>query len=148
MLQVKSSLMGASLNIPIAQGRLALGTWQASSSCAMSQLRATAMSDLTGSMLQGIYLGEHRDHGGSRKVVATIQVDLASHVRVADLQEDASTRPQAGKAIWPAAPLVCSCHLHSSLECWAAGQAARGRQGVRQVPVGPLSCKLACSLYH
>jgi len=45
---VKSGLFGASLAIPISAGRLALGTWQ------------------------GIYLGEHRDHGGARSVVATV----------------------------------------------------------------------------
>jgi secondary thiamine-phosphate synthase enzyme len=45
---VKSVLFGASLVIPVRDGRLALGTWQ------------------------GIYLGEHRDHGGSRSVVATM----------------------------------------------------------------------------
>jgi secondary thiamine-phosphate synthase enzyme len=44
---VKASLMGSSLSLPIAGGRLALGTWQ------------------------GIYLCEHRDHGGSRSLVAT-----------------------------------------------------------------------------
>ncbi|WP_434357173.1 secondary thiamine-phosphate synthase enzyme YjbQ [Parasalinivibrio latis] len=46
---IKASLLGASVSIPITQGRLALGTWQ------------------------GIYLGEHRDHGGARRIVATIQ---------------------------------------------------------------------------
>ena len=45
---IKSGLLGASLSIPIARGRLALGTWQ------------------------GIYLGEHRNHGGERFVVATL----------------------------------------------------------------------------
>ncbi|WP_016955532.1 secondary thiamine-phosphate synthase enzyme YjbQ [Catenovulum agarivorans] len=45
---IKSSLFGVSLTIPISQGRLALGTWQ------------------------GIYLGEHRDFAGSRKIIATI----------------------------------------------------------------------------
>lgn len=45
---IKSSLFGVSLTIPIRQGRFALGTWQ------------------------GIYLGEHRDFGGSRKIIATI----------------------------------------------------------------------------
>ncbi|MBA2480180.1 MAG: YjbQ family protein [Planctomycetes bacterium] len=44
---VKSSLFGCSVMIPITAGRLALGTWQ------------------------GVYLCEHRDHGGSRTVVAT-----------------------------------------------------------------------------
>jgi secondary thiamine-phosphate synthase enzyme len=49
----KASLLGCSLTIPITNGRLNLGTWQ------------------------GIYLGEHRYHGGSRKVVITIMgVDL------------------------------------------------------------------------
>ncbi|RXK08125.1 secondary thiamine-phosphate synthase enzyme YjbQ [Halarcobacter bivalviorum] len=45
---IKSSLFGTSLSIPITNGQLNLGTWQ------------------------GIYLGEHRDFGGSRKIVATI----------------------------------------------------------------------------
>lgn len=46
---IKSVLIGPSLSLPISNGRLALGTWQ------------------------GIYLCEHRDHGGARRVVATIQ---------------------------------------------------------------------------
>lgn len=46
---IKASTLGNSVTIPITNGRLALGTWQ------------------------GIYLGEHRDYGGSRTVVATIQ---------------------------------------------------------------------------
>ncbi len=45
---IKAALLGPSLTLPISRGRLALGTWQ------------------------GIYLCEHRDHGGSRSVVATI----------------------------------------------------------------------------
>jgi secondary thiamine-phosphate synthase enzyme len=44
---VKSSLTGSSLLLPVRDGRLALGTWQ------------------------GIYLCEHRDSGGSRKVLVT-----------------------------------------------------------------------------
>ena len=48
---IKASLMGASVTVPIAQGRLRLGTWQ------------------------GLYLGEHRYHGGARQVVATLQGD-------------------------------------------------------------------------
>jgi secondary thiamine-phosphate synthase enzyme len=44
----KASLFGPGLTIPIAGGRLALGAWQ------------------------GIYLGEHREHGGPRRVVATL----------------------------------------------------------------------------
>ena len=44
----KSVLAGVSLNIPITDGRLNLGTWQ------------------------GIYLCEYRNHGGARKVVATV----------------------------------------------------------------------------
>ena len=46
---VKSSLLGSSVSVPIAQGRLALGTWQ------------------------GIYLCEHRNRGGSRRLVLTVQ---------------------------------------------------------------------------
>ncbi|GAB6090064.1 secondary thiamine-phosphate synthase enzyme YjbQ [Spirochaeta dissipatitropha] len=44
----KSSLLGHSVTIPISDGRLCLGTWQ------------------------GIYLCEHRNHGGSRRFTATI----------------------------------------------------------------------------
>lgn len=46
---IKTSLLGNSINIPITDGQLALGIWQ------------------------GIYLGEHRDHGGSRCIVITVQ---------------------------------------------------------------------------
>ena len=46
---VKSSLLGVSLTLPVVSGRLRLGTWQ------------------------GIYLGEHRIHGGPRDVVAILQ---------------------------------------------------------------------------
>ena len=45
---VKASLLGATLTLPIREGRLALGTWQ------------------------GIYLCEHRDHGGPRTLLATV----------------------------------------------------------------------------
>ena len=45
---VKASLLGSSLTLPVRDGGLALGTWQ------------------------GIYLGEHRDHGGSRSLVLTL----------------------------------------------------------------------------
>ncbi len=44
---IKSSLTGTSVQIPITNGKLNLGTWQ------------------------GIYLCEHRNHGGSRKLVLT-----------------------------------------------------------------------------
>ncbi|HEY9034365.1 MAG TPA: secondary thiamine-phosphate synthase enzyme YjbQ [Pseudomonadales bacterium] len=49
---LKASLLGASVTVPVSQGRLNLGSWQ------------------------GIYLGEHRDHGGSRTLVLTLQGDL------------------------------------------------------------------------
>jgi secondary thiamine-phosphate synthase enzyme len=45
---IKTSLLGPSLSIPVAGGRPALGTWQ------------------------GIYLCEHRDHGGPRSLLATL----------------------------------------------------------------------------
>ena len=45
---IKASLMGPSLTLPVSRGTLALGTWQ------------------------GIYLCEHRDHGGARGLVATL----------------------------------------------------------------------------
>lgn len=44
----KSTIVGASLTIPITDGRLNLGTWQ------------------------GIYLCEFRNHGGGRRIVATV----------------------------------------------------------------------------
>ena len=45
---IKASLLGPSLSLPVRAGRLALGTWQ------------------------GIYLCEHRDHGGPRTLVLTL----------------------------------------------------------------------------
>ena len=44
---IKTTLTGSSLVLPVADGRLALGTWQ------------------------GIYLCEHRDNGGPRRVLVT-----------------------------------------------------------------------------
>jgi secondary thiamine-phosphate synthase enzyme len=48
---IKSSLMGASVTVPIGSGKLLLGVWQ------------------------GIYLGEHRTHGGSRSIIVTLNGD-------------------------------------------------------------------------
>ncbi|MBQ4801641.1 secondary thiamine-phosphate synthase enzyme YjbQ [Aquimarina sp. MMG015] len=45
---IKASLMGVSVQVPITGGKLNLGTWQ------------------------GIYLCEHRNYGGSRKLVLTL----------------------------------------------------------------------------
>jgi len=45
---VKSSLLGCSLSVPVQKGHLCLGTWQ------------------------GIYLCEHRNHGGRRRVMVTL----------------------------------------------------------------------------
>lgn len=50
---VKASLLGSSVSVPVSGGRLALGTWQ------------------------GIYLGEHRDHGGDRSLLLTLWGDPA-----------------------------------------------------------------------
>lgn len=46
---IKSSTLGVSLLLPVKNGRVQLGTWQ------------------------GIWLGEHRIDGGSRRIVATLQ---------------------------------------------------------------------------
>ncbi|MET4025239.1 secondary thiamine-phosphate synthase enzyme [Marinobacter sp. MBR-99] len=46
---IKSVMIGPSLTLPISHGHLALGTWQ------------------------GIYVCEHRDNAGSRRIVATLQ---------------------------------------------------------------------------
>jgi len=48
---IKSSLLGCSLSIPLADGRLCLGTWQ------------------------GIYLCEARNHGGPRHLILTLHGD-------------------------------------------------------------------------
>jgi secondary thiamine-phosphate synthase enzyme len=48
---IKASLLGPSLTLPVADGRLGLGTWQ------------------------GIYLCEHRNDGGARSLVATLNGD-------------------------------------------------------------------------
>lgn len=45
---IKSSLLGCSLNIPVSNGRLNMGIWQ------------------------GIYLCEHRNNGGKRKIVLSL----------------------------------------------------------------------------
>jgi secondary thiamine-phosphate synthase enzyme len=45
---IKASLLGPSVSFPVSGGRPALGTWQ------------------------GIYLCEHRDHGGPRSLVVTV----------------------------------------------------------------------------
>jgi secondary thiamine-phosphate synthase enzyme len=44
---IKSSLLGSSVTVPITNGRINVGTWQ------------------------GIYLCEHRNYGGSRRLVLT-----------------------------------------------------------------------------
>ncbi|AIY63802.1 secondary thiamine-phosphate synthase enzyme YjbQ [Pseudoalteromonas piratica] len=49
---IKASTLGSSISIPISDGRLNMGTWQ------------------------GIYLGEHRDYGGARTLVATLQGEM------------------------------------------------------------------------
>lgn len=46
---IKTALCGVDITIPVRSGKLLLGTWQ------------------------GIYLGEHRNHGGRRKVIVTLQ---------------------------------------------------------------------------
>ena len=45
---IKASLFGPTLTLPVRDGEFALGTWQ------------------------GIYLCEHRDHGGPRKLIVTV----------------------------------------------------------------------------
>jgi secondary thiamine-phosphate synthase enzyme len=44
---IKASLLGCQVDIPITKGRLHMGTWQ------------------------GVYLGEHRNEGGRRKIILT-----------------------------------------------------------------------------
>jgi secondary thiamine-phosphate synthase enzyme len=46
---IKAALIGTSISIPVTNGALNLGVWQ------------------------GVYLCEHRDHAGSRRIVVTLQ---------------------------------------------------------------------------
>jgi secondary thiamine-phosphate synthase enzyme len=46
---IKASLLGSSVTVPVTNGRFNMGTWQ------------------------GIYLCEHRNHGGARKILVTLQ---------------------------------------------------------------------------
>ena len=54
---IKASLLGSSVTVPVSNGQLNLGTWQ------------------------GIYLCEHRDHGGSRRLVVTVWGESGEQVR-------------------------------------------------------------------
>lgn len=45
---IKASILGSSVTVPVSNGRLNVGTWQ------------------------GVYLCEHRNYGGARKIVVTI----------------------------------------------------------------------------
>ena len=45
---IKASMLGSNVSVPLANGRLNLGTWQ------------------------GIYLCEHRNHGGSRRIIVSL----------------------------------------------------------------------------
>jgi len=45
---IKASILGSSVTIPVSNGKLNLGTWQ------------------------GIYLCEHRNYGGARRIVVTV----------------------------------------------------------------------------
>jgi len=51
---VKAALLGSSVSVPFQQGQLCLGTWQ------------------------GIYLCEHRNHGGRRTLVLTLHGEKKS----------------------------------------------------------------------
>ena len=51
---IKSSLLGPSVTLPVSGGRFALGTWQ------------------------GIYLCEHRDRGGPRRLTVTLSGRVAA----------------------------------------------------------------------
>jgi secondary thiamine-phosphate synthase enzyme len=45
---IKASILGSSISVPITNGRFNLGTWQ------------------------GVYLCEHRNYGGARKIIVTL----------------------------------------------------------------------------
>ena len=69
---VKSTLVGASLTVPIRAGRLALGTWQ------------------------GIWMNEHRDRAGGRSIVVTLQGAL--HAETATEKSGKRARARLGAA--------------------------------------------------
>ncbi len=54
---VKTALLGCSLSIPVGEGQLCLGTWQ------------------------GIYLVEHRNRGGSRRLVLSLEGEVGEALR-------------------------------------------------------------------
>ena len=54
---IKSSLLGHQLTLPVTDGVFNLGMWQ------------------------GIYLGEHRDSGGQRRVLVTLQGEMMDESR-------------------------------------------------------------------
>ena len=53
---IKSSILGSSVTVPVKNGRFNLGIWQ------------------------GIYLCEHRNHGGTRKMIVTIHGENSSRL--------------------------------------------------------------------
>ena len=66
---VKAAMLGSSVWVPIADGQLCLGTWQ------------------------GIYLCEHRNHGGQRRLVLTLQGEWSSPA--------SATNPDGGLVVKP-----------------------------------------------
>ena len=66
---VKAAMLGSSVWVPIADGQLSLGTWQ------------------------GIYLCEHRNHGGQRRLVLTLQGEWSSPA--------SATKPDDGLVVKP-----------------------------------------------
>ena len=68
---IKASLLGPSLTLPVSGGRLAIGTWQ------------------------GIYLCEHRDHGGARSLILTLTASEATLLR-ARVEEARKGAPAPG----------------------------------------------------
>ena len=68
---IKASLLGPSLSLPVADGRLALGTWQ------------------------GIYLCEHRDRGGARSLLATLHGEAEDGLAAAPDRRRASRRTRS-----------------------------------------------------
>src|SRR3954467_5964786 len=83
---IKASLMGPSLTLPVSGGRLATGTWQ------------------------GIYLCEHRDHGGSRSLILTLNGECPGqpvHVLSAHASISSCTRPSGQGVTRPCVPDGC-----------------------------------------
>jgi secondary thiamine-phosphate synthase enzyme len=65
---IKTGLLGVSVTVPITDGRLNLGTWQ------------------------GLWLCEHRDNGGRRSIVVTLQGELKKEYQSTNTNQETNNK--------------------------------------------------------